>query len=172
MRRAQQQTITFPAYDSTVSTGALLAGLTFLASDVKVSKDGAVAVDATNAPVEITGMPGMYALTLTAAELECSWPTVLVTKAGMRPCPLYGGMDAQRTAAVAGTGQTTTSFATDLTETTTDAHKGKLARFQSGALAGQVRKITAYNGTTKALTFTDAFSAAPSAGDVFALIDD
>jgi hypothetical protein len=55
MRRAQQQTITFPAYDSSVSTGATKTGLTLLNTDVKISKDGAAFASATNAPAETTG---------------------------------------------------------------------------------------------------------------------
>jgi hypothetical protein len=171
MRRAQQQAITFPAYDSTVSTGALRSGLSLLASDVQISKDGGAFAAATNAPTEL-GSTGIYTLTLTAAETRCSWLTVLITKTNMRPQVTSGVMDPQATFAVAGTGQTATSFVTTLTSAINDAHKGKLVRFQSGVLAGQVRKCTGYNGTTKALSFTDGFTAAPSADDEFALLDD
>jgi hypothetical protein len=171
MRRAQQQLVTFAAIDS-ASPPARKSGLVLLGSDVKLSKDGAAYVSATNAPAEI-GSTGRYSLVLTAAETNCSWLSVYIEKTGMQPNDdLTGGMDGQRTAAVAGTGQTTTSFVTTLTEGVDSVHVGKLVRFQTGACAGQVRKITGYNGTTKALTFTDAFTTAPSAADVFALIDD
>lgn len=173
MRRSQQQTITFEAYDSISATGALKTGLALLASDVLISKDGTAAVAATNAPVEITNMPGVYALVLTAAETNCGWLTLHISKSGMRPRVMPGYMNGQATASVVADGSNTSStFVTDLTSAITDTHKGKLVRFQTGTLAGQVRKVTGFNATTKALSFTDPFSAAPSAGDVFTLIDD
>jgi hypothetical protein len=39
----------------------------------------------------------------------------------------------------------------------------------SGALAGQRLRITAYNGTTKALTVENRTSDIPSAGDTFTI---
>lgn len=170
MRRAQQQTISFPAFDSTSTVGALKTGLSLLAADVQISKDGGAFAAATNAPTEIG--QGFYSLVLSAAETNCAWIAILITKSGMRPQPVWGNMDPQRTAAVAGTGQTATLFVTNLTEAIDDAHKGKLVRFQTGTLAGQVRKVSGYNGTTKALSFVAGFSAAPTAADVFTLIDD
>lgn len=169
MRRAQPQTVTFPAFDST--TGARKPGITFLAGDIQISKEGGAFVNTTSLPAEI-GSSGVYALSLTAAELDCAWFHVIGNKAATRPIDFGGDMTDQPTAAVAGTGQTTTSFVTNLTSAVNEAHKGKIVRFQTGLLAGQVRKVTAYNGGTKALSFNDAFSAAPAAGDVFALIDD
>jgi hypothetical protein len=48
---------------------------------------------------------------------------------------------------------TTTVFITDLTEATDDHYKGRVVIFYGGgALDGQASDITAYNGTTKALT--------------------
>lgn len=64
------------------------------------------------------------------------------------------------------TGSTATAVATDLTNATTDAYKGGVIVFTSGALAGQRKDITAYDGTTKTLTVT-AFTSAPAAGDTF-----
>jgi hypothetical protein len=99
MRRAQAQTITFPAYDSASVVGALKTGLALLVSDVKISKDGGAFVNASNAPTEIGGM-GVYALTLTAAETACSWLCVMVSKTGMRPQLVEGAMSEQPNAAV------------------------------------------------------------------------
>lgn len=172
MRRAQQQTITFPALDSTVATGAMKSGLALLASDVKISKDGGAFASATNPPAEI-GATGRYALTLTVAETNCSWFHAYIEKTGMRPQDVYGEMGEQQVAlVVADAGNTATSFVTNLTSAVTDAWKGVLVRFQTGALAGQVRKATGYNGTTKALSFTVGFTAAPAADDVFAIVND
>jgi hypothetical protein len=50
------------------------------------------------------------------------------------------------------------------------AYVGMLLRFTSGALAGQTRTITAYNGTTKLLTVGTPFAAAPLAGATFDIV--
>jgi hypothetical protein len=65
---------------------------------------------------------------------------------------------------------TTTTAKTDLTETATDFWKDSFIHFTTGALAGQVRFVTAYNGSTKFLTF-DALTSAPSNGDRFVLVN-
>src|SRR5687768_6810547 len=54
-----------------------------------------------------------------------------------------------KTAAVAtDAGNSATAFKTTLTEATNDHYKDCLVKITSGALAEQVKKITAYNGTT------------------------
>ena len=171
MRRAQQQTITFPAFDSTSTTGALKTGLTLLASDVQLTKDGAAFGAATNAPVEL-GATGIYKITLTAAETNCGHLLVLVTKSGMRPQIEAGCLDSQPAATVVADGSNSAaSFVTNLTSSVTDFWKDTLVCFTSGSLAGQVKKVTSYNGTTKALGFTSGFTAAPGTGDLFILIN-
>jgi hypothetical protein len=72
---------------------------------------------------------------------------------------------------VADGSNTATTFETDLTEATNDHWKDALLVFVTGSLAGQVKKITAYNGTTKFVTFTSGFTAAPSGGDKFILVN-
>jgi hypothetical protein len=49
-------------------------------------------------------------------------------------------------------GSSTTVIVTNLTETTNDHYKDRTALFTTGTMAGQGRRITAYNGSTKALT--------------------
>mgnify|MGYP003598711167 FL=1 len=60
----------------------------------------------------------------------------------------------------------TTAFTTDLTEATNDHYTGRMVTFTSGVLAGQMREITGYNGTTKAITVA-AMTDAPSNNDTF-----
>lgn len=74
-------------------------------------------------------------------------------------------------AVVADGGNTATTFKTDLSESTTDHWKDCLVAMATGTLAGQVKKCTAYNGTTKFITFTNGFTGAPSAGDVGVVIN-
>lgn len=171
MRRARQQTITFPAYDSTLGTGALKSGLTLLAADVQISKDGAAFAAATNAPTEL-GSTGVYALTLTAAETNCGHITILIRKAGMRPQIEGGFTDPHPAAAVVDDAANSSStFKTNLTEAANDFHKGAGLKFESGANAGQVREITGYNSSTKFVTFTEPFAVEPTAGDTFTIIN-
>ena len=65
-------------------------------------------------------------------------------------------------------GSTSTDIVTDLAETTNDHYNGRAITFTSGALAGQTKNITAYNGTTGALTVT-AFTEAPANTDQFVI---
>ena len=71
-------------------------------------------------------------------------------------------------AAVAGT-LSTTQMSTDLTETTDDHYKDGLLIWITGTLAKQSQTVTAYNGTTKVLTFTAA-TEAPLDTDEFVIV--
>jgi predicted amidohydrolase len=57
-----------------------------------------------------------------------------------------------------------------LAEASNDHYNGAFVVFYSGALAGQSRKISDYDGTTKVLTVAVAFTEAPAAGDDFLII--
>lgn len=64
-----------------------------------------------------------------------------------------------------------TTFKTDRTEATNDHWNYSYLLFTAGSLAGQVRRITGYNGTTKFVT-CDAFTAEPTAvTDTFILVN-
>jgi hypothetical protein len=65
---------------------------------------------------------------------------------------------------------TTTSFITNLTETTTSHYGDLTIVFLSGTLQGQARLISLYNGTTKTLTVTPALTEAPANGDSFVIL--
>jgi hypothetical protein len=64
-----------------------------------------------------------------------------------------------------------TSFKTDLSSSTNDFWKDALLLITSGALAGQVKKITAYNGTTKFITVEGGFTATPADAVTFTVIN-
>lgn len=70
--------------------------------------------------------------------------------------------------AVTGT-LSTTQMSTDLTEATNDHYKDLVLKWTSGALLGQATSISAYNGSTKVLTFT-AVTDAPANGDTFVIM--
>lgn len=71
---------------------------------------------------------------------------------------------------VADGSNTSSTFKTDLSETTADYHKDALILFTSGNLINQVKKVSAYNGSTKFITVSSAFTGTPSASDKFILL--
>lgn len=70
---------------------------------------------------------------------------------------------------VADAGNTALTFKTNLTAVTTGALINTLIRFETGALAGQVQKCSAFNGTTDFITVAAAFTSAPAATDQFSV---
>jgi hypothetical protein len=64
---------------------------------------------------------------------------------------------------------TALTFFTNLSSVTPDFYKDALIRFETGALAGQVKKISAYNGATKFITVLTAFTSAPANTDQFSI---
>lgn len=72
---------------------------------------------------------------------------------------------------VADGGNTALTFVTSLTETVTDYWKDNLIRITSGALIGQVKRVSGYDGTTKAITVTGGFTGTPAAGVTFSLLN-
>ena len=65
---------------------------------------------------------------------------------------------------------TTTSFVTTLTETSDSHYSDLTCAFIGGNLTGQSRIISSYNGTTKTLTFDEAWSEAPADTDTFIIL--
>lgn len=62
------------------------------------------------------------------------------------------------------------SFITNLTETSDSHYSDLIVAFIDGALKGQSRIATAYDGTSKTLTFDEAWSEAPANGDSFIIL--
>lgn len=171
VRRAEAYTIVFPLIDPS-NRPVRKTGVTFAAGDSKISKDGGAFANTTNSPAEI-GSSGRYKLDLTATEMDASWLAVYVEKSGVDPMDDRLATSGDASASVVADGSNTaTTFKTDRAETATDYWKDALVRFTSGNLKGQVRKVTAYDGSTKFVTLSSAFSSAPSAADRFLLVSD
>lgn len=68
-------------------------------------------------------------------------------------------------------GNSATSFETDRTETANDYWKDALLLITSGVLIGQVKKVTAYDGTTKIITVSGGFTGTPADGVTFVLVN-
>jgi len=71
--------------------------------------------------------------------------------------------------AVNDTGASNNTFITDLTEVTEAHYNGALVAFVTGDLKGQVRLITGYNGTTKAITVVPNFTDIPANTETFVI---
>jgi hypothetical protein len=90
---------------------------------------------------------------------------------------LTGGLRIERavvTAAVAADSpdtNTATVFKTTLASAVNDYYKDCLVLVTSGAMTGQVKKITAYNGSTKYITVDGGFTAVPVAAVTFLVIN-
>ena len=65
---------------------------------------------------------------------------------------------------------TTTTFVTNLTETTDGFYHDKVMVFISGTLTGQARHIDTYVGSTKSITVSKAFTSAPANADEFLIL--
>lgn len=74
-------------------------------------------------------------------------------------------------AVVSDENNTSSTFKTDLA-VADNTYVRAWIKFTSGSLAGQVSKIEAYNGTTKFITVTEAFTGTPSDGDDFVIVNE
>jgi len=170
VRRSTPLIVSFAAIDSSLRP-ARKTGITFSSGDSKISKDGGSFANTGNLPAEI-GSTGRYSLSLSAAEANAAWVHVSVEHTGMDPVDITIGTNADPSGSVVSNGGNTAStFKTDRSEATTDFWKDALLLFTSGSLAGQVKKVSAFDGTTKFVTLSSAFTAAPSAADLFVLIN-
>lgn len=167
-----------------------LVGVANMASALAASGDVTAAMGAIAFLVsEMTSAPAMSTSTLratlsmeadmsTAAAVE--FPTAAQNAAAVWEYLLAGiaaGTALTRTTpttaatVVDDAGNTATTFLTDLAETADNHWKDAIVSFASGALLGQVRRVTVYSGTTKAITVLSGFTSAPSDGDAFVLIN-
>ncbi len=144
--------------------------------------------------VDATNLPGIYEIHFLDAVLDAAdgsrFLTGLVQASGVAHTPFRIPLvavdlqDAVRqglttllnlagtTAAVATDGSNSaTSFKTTLTESTNDYWKDAWLVITSGALIGQLKRVTAYNGTTKFITVSGGFTGTPADAVTFGLIN-
>lgn len=119
-------------------------------------------------PIAVTTANGFeegksYNVVVSATVSGISTKVVLASFVSMLAIP--------RAAVVADGANTGTAFKSDRTESTNDHWKDALIVFVTGSLAGQLKKVAAYDGTSKFMTVTGGFTAAPSATDKFILIN-
>jgi hypothetical protein len=68
-------------------------------------------------------------------------------------------------------GNGATSFKTDLTSTVDSYCVGSYLKIASGTLINEVRRISAYNGTSKVVTLSAALTATPADGVEFYIVN-
>lgn len=162
--------VTFAAIDST-NRPVRKSGLVFTVGATMISKDGGAFANTTNTPVEI-GTTGRYQLQLTAIEMDASWVHLIVSLNGMDDVDMVLGTSGHSTGViVSDPGNTAQTFKTNLTDAVDSYWVDTLIMFTTGALFGQVKKVTAYSGTTKFITTQSAFTSTPAAGDRFMLLN-
>lgn len=172
VRRAYPYTLPIFAIDPSDSPNGK-GGLSFASGDVKISKDGATFVNATNNPSAVSGVTGAYKLELTAAEMDAVSVFVVFEKSGMEPIrvTLLTSADPSGTCVTDGS-NTASTFKTDRTETTDNYWRDALIMWTSSSgLIHQVKRVSAYNGTTKFITVSSPFTGTPANGDRFVLVN-
>ena len=151
-----------------------------VAADTKISKDGGSQNNLATAPSYVNGA---WQFEFTVAELTAKYIIVQVVDAAAKAVEdqailieTYGHVDAMHftenmsagipvSTALTGT-LSTTQMTTNLTETTDVHYRGRTVIWISGNLAGQASDITAYDGSSKMLTYT-AVTEAPANNDKF-----
>lgn len=168
IRKNHDHLITFPLYDNT-DRSQRKSGVTSW-SGLRVSKDGGAFASATNTPAEI-GL-GVYSLVLTAAEMNCDVIHVLIDAPEADPADqsIHTSGDPSGSV-VADGGNTTSQFKTDLTQTDDDYWRGAYLLITSGELDQQLKRVIAYDGTTKIITIFETLTGVPVDGDRFLLIN-
>lgn len=147
-------------------------GQTFSGTDIKVSKAGGSEASFAGSATELAG--GLYYYQFTTGEIDTLGAIYIrVVKSG---CLDFVGVaqvveDGPRATVVSDGSNTSSTFKTDLTSSTTDFYKDMLLVILDGSLQYQVKKVTGYNGSTKFVTVGPAFTAAPSAGVAFRLVN-
>lgn len=171
IRRATQQNLPFPAIDL-VTPPIRKSGIVWSAGQVQISKDGGAFTNTTNLPVEIATLSGRYYVTLTPAEMDAGWVMVKIERPDIQPYDISLSTGGHPSGIVlTDVGNTSSTFKTNLTESTSDYWRNVLVLFTSGTLFGQVRKVIAYNGTTKFLTVDNGYTGTPANGDYFVLVN-
>lgn len=168
---ASQRRIAFDLVDDTDGKTPE-TGVTISAGDLKLSKNGLSYANAAGSWTEIG--EGSYYYEATTSEVDqVGFLLLKIVKTGIRRRVrkvLIWGRPRYRTGVVNDASATTTSFVTDLSETGTDHWKDAFLTFRTGSLTLETRKVTGYNGTTKAVSFTSAWSAPPANGDAFSIV--
>lgn len=161
--------------ESQGTPGTFQANPTLATGDAQVSKDNGTFANLTTLPSVSPASGKNVRVQLSASEMDADKVTIVLSDAAgsewydaslvIHTIPFLFTASAVNDASA-----TTTSFVTDLTEATDDHYNDLYLVFTSGALLGQSRKISDYNGTTKAVTLATALTDAPADNDTFIIL--
>lgn len=140
-------------------TGAMANGDTFFLLPIA---SGLAVGDRTGTVATVTNLTNAPTSGDFTATMKTSLNTALDT---------HDGPDLPTGSVATDGGNSATAFKTDRTESTNDYWKDALLLLTSGAMVGQLKKVTAYNGTTKVITVSGGFTATPADGVTFVLIN-
>lgn len=134
---------------------------------VKATVDSVAAIQMHTFQVRVPQTGDSYALANGDHGFVATKDAVDATKA------LLPGLALTEAAVATDAGNSATAFKTTLTESDDDYWKDALILLTSGACAKQIKKVGAYNGTTKVITLAtgDTFTATPADGVTFTLIN-
>ena len=151
-------------------TGAV-GSVTGAVGSVAGNVDGSTASIANGGIVAATFAAGAVdaAALATDAVDEISDGTWNEARSGHSTAGTYGESYIGVVSSTAAASGTTTNVTTNLTEATSEHYTGRTIVFITGALAGQGSSITAYDGSTKALTVT-AMTEAAASTDQFVIV--
>ena len=111
-------------------------------------------------------IPGRLPAALSGGKMDSVADVTAISGDTTAADKLEAALDGTVTGTVNDAGATTTAFITDLTSAVNDFYKNRIITFNTGALAGQQREITAYTGATKTVTVA-ALTSAPANGVAF-----
>lgn len=153
--------------------GGPVTGQTFSGSEIQIRKAGGALVNFAGSTVEI-GATALYVYTYAVGEIDT--PGMLLYRVNKSGAILVEGTDEVAPAVFGTVGtepRSASAFASNLSQAN-DFWKDALAKFLTGQLAGQVKKIGAFANTLGIVTLATglAFTGAPSAGDHFQIIND
>jgi hypothetical protein len=168
---------TFYAVLVDAASDDLRANPTIAAGDFKISLDDGAFTNLTTLPSVDPASGVQVKISLSAAEAQFTRAVITAIDTATKEwkdnawalhTPRAEG--ALCGAITSGTPSTTSFISSHLTGANTDQYKDAYVTFLTGTCAGATKKITAFNAGTDAVT-CDALPAAPSVGDVFAIIN-
>lgn len=182
---ATDVSVPFMVYDAT--TGAPMTSLTITNLDIYYHKEGAAMaakVDATALDAADSAHSDNKAFEIGLGEIRVDYPDAVFnggsgthvtlhcvyTGAIIPPVRVDLTPSIGVTSTVNDASATTTSFVTNLASITDNFYNNAFLLFTSGALKGQCREISDYDGSTKTITLATALTAAPANGVEFVIV--
>lgn len=170
----------------TRSSADYVSGTTFAAGDVTLSIDGAALVNIGTLPSETTAGSKLLSFAFTSSEMAgariavrvIDQTTTKVFEDQAFIVETYGHPSGQHSfdldpltgVVETSTGNSASSFKTNLAAVTADFYNGCLIMFVDGGLANQVKKVTDYSTGAEISVSTEAFTATPTTGSAFRII--